>query len=145
MSIEDFYTADEADEGIKLPLYDKYGNETDEWLMVRGMDSEAFRNAKLDADRKSLMLVSEDDDIKRRTEILQIKKELTAVLVIGWSDGFHDSFGEVPTVESVCKFFDKAPQIMDRIDQVAGNRRLFFSMKQKNSVNTSEAMQSLTE
>ena len=138
MSINDFQTADESESGVKLPLFDKYGEKTEEWIQVRGIDSLTFRNAKLESDRKTLELLGESDQKKRRIKILDLKFNMIATLVVDWSQGFKDDVGD-PTIENVVKFFNKAPQVADEIDKLAGNRKLFFSLIQNNSSSGAES------
>lgn len=141
MSLSRFYTVDESEEGIRLPLYDKVGDKTEEWLQVRGVDSPVFSNAKLEADRKTLELTKETDDKKRFDKLLEIKRRLIASLVKDWSEDFRKEIGE-PTVDNVAKFFSKAPKVMDDVDRLAGNRSVFFSLKAKHSLNGLESKQS---
>ena len=47
MSMADFFTADEANEGEKLPLYTPDGVATSHYITVRGVDSDAYRLAQM--------------------------------------------------------------------------------------------------
>lgn len=141
MAISDFYTVDEAEEGVKLPLRDKFGKETDEWLLVRGVDSQAFQDHKLEQDRAALELLKETDEKKRRVAILDLKCKTVAGLVKDWSEGFVEQHKK-PTVSNVAKFFKLAPQIMDEVDKLAGTRTAFFTLKSASSSTGSESKQS---
>ena len=144
MVAEAFNTVDEAEEGVKLPLRDKFGDLSDEWMLVRGVDSPVFREARIEGDRECLALISEPDKGIKYKKIMEIKARTIAALVKDWSKGLADDLGK-PTVKNVAKFLMTAPQLQDEIDRLSGSREVFFSMKQKSLSIGAESKQSSTE
>lgn len=136
-SIEDFSIRDVTEEGVKINLVDPAtGETTDEWLQVRGDDSEVYRLALARYNRERLDFMrekgkSEDDEAKLKFESAAERK-LIASLVADWS--LKDKEGEeIPcNLESVCDLFYKAPQIKEQVDQFAGNRANFSKPPSKN-------------
>lgn len=121
----DFFTRDLANEGIRIPLFDPYGEKTEHWLQVRGIDSDEFRRADIAARRQAIKLAMIEDEAERAEEMAKQQRALIASLVADWS--FKD---EKPcTVENVAEFFLQAPQIMDAVDQLAAKRANFFAKR----------------
>lgn len=121
--MSDFYTRDKANEGIKLPLSKPDGTKTDHYVHILGRDSDAFREADAEAKRNALKIAQIDDETELKKSAEEAKLSLIAKLVIGWS------FEEELTFENIKTFLKEAPQIADKIDQVAGMRALFFKEK----------------
>lgn len=126
----DFYTRERANEGIKLPLALPDGTETEHYLVIRGIDSDAFRTAEAEAKRKAMQLAALEDDTTRAVAMENERNVLVASLVSGWS------FESECTLESVREFLREAPQISDQIDQIATKRSLFFNGKSKSSASS---------
>lgn len=121
--MDQFFTADAANEGVKLPLTNATGGETDHYLVVLGVDSDVFRRADAKAKRDAFRLAAIEDEEERITAVTKAQTELVACLVSDWS------FDQECTHENVVAFLNKAPQIAAQIDTVAGDRRLFFALK----------------
>ncbi len=49
--MEQFYTREAANEGVKFPLKTSDGKETEHWILVRGIVSDQFRMADLRSKR----------------------------------------------------------------------------------------------
>lgn len=133
MSMKNFFTRESANEGIEVPLYDpQSGKRTDEWIRIRGVDSDEFRGAELVVKRAMRLIVEDpkiiDKDERHRAELTG----LVASLVISWS------FPEECTRKNVIEFLKNAPQIEDSINQLATKRALFFKNGSAESVNTPE-------
>lgn len=133
MSMKDFFTRDSANEGIEVPLYNpQTGQKTTEWVRIRGVDSDHFRQAELEVKRAMRLIVEDpqilDKDERHRAELTG----LVASLVISWS------FPEECTRKNVTEFLKNAPQIEDAINQLATKRALFFKNGSAESVNTPE-------
>ena len=122
MQIEDFYTREKANSGIKLPLTAPNGSKTEHFLMLRGVDSDAFRAAKTESEREAADIAAIKDDKERAEAILSSQRRLMASLVVSWS------FDSDCTSEAVATLFREAPQIMDLVDRVVSNRALFFAI-----------------
>jgi len=133
--MDQFYTRDKANEGIKIPLVTPDNKETEHWLLVRGTDSDAFRNAENEAKRAIIKAAGEDKDkTDRREKISSASKQgsldVLVAVVKDWS------FPEECTPENIKDFLTKAPQIADQIDKAIANRAFFFAVKSKSSSST---------
>lgn len=69
-----FHTRSVANEGVELPLYTPTGEKTDEWLRVRGIDSDEFRSAEADAKRDAFKIASIEDPLERSHLIEESKR-----------------------------------------------------------------------
>lgn len=130
MSFELFATRKTANEGIKLPLFDKFGGATEHWLMVRGVDSDEFRYALSESQREAAEIAAIDDKRARYEAIQASQRKMMASLVILWS--FDIEF----TPENVEQLFEDAPQVMETVDKVVSNRAFFFALASKDSPDT---------
>jgi len=129
-SMEAFFTRQKANEGVKLPLALPDGTETDHWLRIRGIDSDAFKAARSESNRAAMDLAAVADTLPKaelESKMTDAKLRLLASLVMGWS--FEQDFTE----EAVLQFLREAPQIADQIDSLAARRRLFFAQSSTNS------------
>lgn len=98
--------------GIRLPLYDKDGNITDDWIQVRSMHSDEFQQA--------LEFAQEHIRKDPSTDVEAVKLDAQIALIAGWS------FDEECNIENTRQFMKAAPHIAERIDKAAGNNALFF-------------------
>ncbi len=130
MSMSDFFTAEKAEQGIKLPLFRPDGTKSDHWIKVRGVDSREFRIAESIAKRNG-MAIAQMGEEERAIALLDSRIDLIASLVIEWS------FDEDCNRDSVVVFLKKAPQVADAIDRIAGDRSLFFGIASSDSVDGS--------
>jgi len=130
MSMESFFTADDANDGTKLPLFAPDGKATEHWLLIRGVDSDAYRTShtRVLQNARKLKATDDDEEIAKRTN--EGLFELAVSLVGGWS------FEQECTRENVSAFLKKAPQVIDPINEFAGNRSLFFALKRSDLQNT---------
>lgn len=117
-----FNVAKMSNEGVKLPLMLPDGTETDEYLIVGGADSKAFRGRMARANRDRLKLLKDEhlDPATPAHKTEDIDRDLVATLIVGWS--FDESFEHC----NVVKFLADAPQIQEQVDKFAGNRANFF-------------------
>ncbi|MGL5525673.1 MAG: phage tail assembly chaperone [Aeromonas veronii] len=118
--MKEFFTSDRAEEGVELPLITPEGKATEHWLRIRGVDSDVFRLAELEASRAAVEAANKPDPVERDKALLAVKTHLIAALVISWS------FEQECTRDNVVTFFTKAPQIASAVDMKAGNRSSFF-------------------
>lgn len=127
-TIESFFTRQRANEGIKLPLSLPDGSDTDHWIRIRGIDSDAFKAAEAEQRRRVYAASAEDDKAKLAAVLADIILENTCALVIEWS------FTDRPcTPENIKNLLREAPQITDQIDRLASRRALFFTKGSTNS------------
>ena len=120
MSMQSFYTRDKANEGVKLPLFTPTGEESEYWLRVRGIDSDAFKIANAKSKRKAKELAQIEDETERTEAIDKEETELIASLIVDWN------FEEECTHDNVVKFLTNAPQIANVVNTFAAKRSLFF-------------------
>lgn len=112
-----------SEEGIKVEIALPDGTETGNFLIVRGADSPTFRKAQARTNRKLLDLQKKSKSLDPGDMIIRQEKltsELVASLVADWN------FEEECNIKNVSGFFEKAPQVMEQVDQVAGQRHHFF-------------------
>lgn len=135
--MQQFFTREKANNGIKLPLYTPTGEKTDHWLLIRGVDSDTYQ-----ACQRSLL--SEQANIKADLQIIEDKQErkkiaaqkledqentLIASLVVDWS--FKTQCNE----KNIKKLLVEAPQIKQAINTISTKRSLFFNSGPSNSKN----------
>lgn len=125
MNPEDFYTRSGANEGCKMPLKDPSGKPTEEWLMVRGVESDAYIEKRNDIWRKMAEEQSVKDD-KGKEDTNSYKKytvPLLACLVTGWS--FKTKFTEKGATDLLIN----APYIRDQLDIFSAKKENFLKKK----------------
>ena len=59
LPMESFFTRENANEGIELPLLLPDGTKTEHWLRIRGVDADGFRKAEARSKRKMLEIAAE--------------------------------------------------------------------------------------
>jgi hypothetical protein len=139
MSMTEFYTSQSAEDGVVLPLYKPDGSKSDHTIKIRGVDSEVFRIAEALAKRRAVDVGRLTDENDRAAAALNARIELAASLVIDWT------FDEKCNHANVVKFFQNAPQIVDMVDRIAGDRSLFFALKGSGSVDGSNQSSTSTK
>lgn len=122
--VSDFFTRDSANEGVKIPLINPRTGKG-EWIKILGIDSDIFREAKINKARRLLEIASIDDDKKRKQAIADADLELLAVLVSDWS------FDSPCEHDEIINVLTNAPQIAEIVDTKAGARSLFLQKKSK--------------
>lgn len=120
MKPSDFFTRAKANEGERMPLSLPDGTPTDEWLMIRGVDSDQFRHALDEFRRKSLTAASIKDLEEKAEKAEAARLELNAALVSDWS--LDAEFTEAALLE----FLRESPYIAAEVDRFASDRRRFF-------------------
>lgn len=127
MKPSDFFTRSKANEGEKLPLSLPDGTPTDEWLLVRGVDSDEVREA-LDEHRRTVLANAAIESEAERAEANRSAGlKLQCALVMGWS--FDADF----TSGALEEFFKEAPHLAIEVDNFASNRKRFFRKSSTNS------------
>lgn len=93
---------------------------TTDWLEIRSSLSDAFREASDVAMQKSVAMQNIPHEETRMKEAREIKLEMYASLVAGWS------FNTPCTKQAVIDFLREAPQIMSLVEIVADEGETFF-------------------
>jgi hypothetical protein len=133
VGMDAFKTRDRANAGQRVELYTPEGNLSKHFLVVQGIDSDSFQRAKAKQARVIAELVAEKDEAKRDELLLDATCDLLAVLVKDWS--FSDPAlmpaGQAMecTVANVSQFLRDAPQIREKVDELASRRTVFFRMQ----------------
>lgn len=127
MKPSDFFTRAKANEGERMPLSLPDGTPTDEWLLVRGIDSDEFRMATDEFRRELLALASLKDEKERAEKSEAARLKLNAAFVIGWS--FEVEF----TRDALLEFLRESPYITAEVDRFASDRRRFFGKRSTSS------------
>tara|TARA_Y100000780_G_scaffold224420_1_gene235782 strand:+ start:452 stop:871 length:420 start_codon:yes stop_codon:yes gene_type:complete len=130
MKKEDFYTLPKANAGVELPLKLANGDETGEWLRIRGAESDAFRAAKFQAARAIRDLPEDMEEFERAETVDSIMRDTVVSLVADWS------FDEECTRDAVREFLTNAPHVAVDIDQIAADKTRFFENASSSSKRT---------
>lgn len=121
MDMTAFHTRGRANEGLKMPLVTPDGKQSEHWLRICGIDSDAFRATDARIKRQMLESIEQYKGADLDAVHQDLKRELIASLVTEWS------FDAPCTPQAVAEFFREAPQIMDAVDRFASRRSLFFA------------------
>lgn len=127
MKPSDFFTRAKANEGERMPLSLPDGTPTDEWLLIRGVDSDEFRLAMDEFRRELLALAALKDEKDRADKTQAAQLKLNAALVSGWS--FEAEFSDAALLE----FLRESPYIAAEVDRFASDRRRFFGKRSTGS------------
>ncbi|MAF43768.1 MAG: hypothetical protein CMI54_06340 [Parcubacteria group bacterium] len=131
--MEEFFTRQKSNEGVKLPLVHPDGSPSKHWIKVRNTKSDAFRD-KLSAQYEMQQAaIGAQDENGNAIEVEALDQNvLLATLIADWS--LEDELSD----ENKLKLMVEAPQIADQIDKYATNNKLFFSDPSKDSTTTLE-------
>lgn len=121
--MEKFFTRKIANDGIKVPLSLPNGGETEHFFIVRGMDSDAFREADAESRRVAIIAAGLDDESERKAMLADAKLDLVISLIADWS------FDQECNYENKRTLLIEAPQLRDAVDKIAARRSLFFGKK----------------
>lgn len=132
--MEEFYTRQKANEGVKLPLVFPDGSPSEEWVIIRHIQSDAFRETLEEDSRRKLIAMTAEDDEKLEEPITHI--DLLVSLISDWS------FESKLTDANKKQLLTEAPQIADYIDKFATDKKRFFARPSKDSTSSSKKKQS---
>ena len=116
-SMDSFFITDKAAEGVKLPLL-LDGDEGDHYVIVRGKDCEAYRQATAESVIRSRDVLLSDATVAERAKSLVDERFLVlASLIVDWS------FDEPVDTENAFKFVSSIPEtIAAKIEKLADDR-----------------------
>lgn len=121
MKPQDFFTRPKSNEGERMYLIDPLtGVKSNEYLIVRGFDSDEFNAALVDKRRENARILSlPQEEQKEAQEDAELA--LIASTVNGWS------FDEEFTLEAVLELLREAPSVRTEIDKFSSNRANFIN------------------
>lgn len=121
MKPQDFFTRPKSNEGERMYLIDPLtGMKSNEYLIVRGFDSDEFNAALVDKRRENARILSlPQEEQKEAAEAAELA--LIASTVNGWS------FDEEFTLEAVLELLREAPSVRTEIDKFSSNRANFIN------------------
>lgn len=132
MQFEDFFTADKAEEGVKVFLPNKFGEKTEHWMVLRHLHSLSYRR-ELALIQREIALVAENPDKAQRDAIIDAMPDrMFFSLIASWS------FDTPLNRSNVSLLMEKAPYIKDFIDRRTADSSLFFRRESGNSSSTQE-------
>ena len=138
--LEGFATAKLAEEGVKIPLRDVEGKQTEHWIKIRGTDSTHFKKAQSAFRRKVLTLteLQEQKETAQNTEKIEVEtKKLLSSLVVDWSFKNDDGTPYACSKSNIIKVLTDAPILAQEIDEVSARRKNFINR----SLEKSEGLQ----
>ena len=125
-SKEQFFTRTKANKGVKIPLVSSTGEETDEWIQVLSIQSDAYRKISTEERRKAITA-------GMAGEAYQLDEvRVNASLICAWS------FDDECKPEDVYEFLIEAPQIADEVSMKAMDSASFFAPTPTSSSKGSE-------
>ena len=127
--LEGFATAKLSEEGVKIPLTDVEGNETEHWIKIKSTDSVSFKKAQSKF-RKKLLEIHElaeaDENLDSVIEADKITLALLASVVVSWSFKNDDGTPYKCTNSNIIKVLKDAPILAQEIDVASARRKNFI-------------------
>ena len=117
MRASEFHTKEKHEEGTKVFLPAPDGTLTEEFVVVRGKDSSAFRRAQADFRERQVMASVEKTPFDGFVE----QAKLTASAIKEWS--LEDPLTEASALD----FLLNAPYLIDKIDAALFDNKRFFT------------------
>jgi len=133
LKIEHFFTRANANEGVKffIPSPDGTGDST-AWIVVRGLDSDEYRNTKDQTYRDQLSVAALEDEELKEDAFKNNKIKLLSSLVVSWSFDIPCNQDNIKTL------LTEAPYIGDFLDRCASKRANYFAKPQPVSSTTQD-------
>ena len=126
-----FHTRSDSENGYIVKLLDPItGEDTGEWIKIRGMDSDQFKIADARGRRELLQMVQNKpqyDQEEYDRLVIKIERKCVAALIMEWS------FEEEVSSENTYEFLKAAPQICDTLNYEAAKRSNFSTRTSENS------------
>jgi hypothetical protein len=126
-SVKALFTRTRANDGARLDIKDEAGDPTGNWLLVRGVDSDAVQAALLEFNRAKTEPKS-DLDVKVVRPFDD--PDVVSAMVSGWS------FDEPCTPAAVKEALVEAPYIRVNVVNLAFERARFLPPRQSSSSDT---------
>lgn len=128
MDIDDLYTVPHHEKGAELQLFSPVdGKKIEVFLMLRGVDSAAFRSAEISGKREVALIIKNDDlsDDEKAQKQLEVIAGMLARITLGWRGltskrkklGFNH--------EAATNLYLNSPAIAKQVDKFVSNRKNF--------------------
>lgn len=129
---------DKVNNGVKMPLLNRDGGISEDYIMVRWLWSDEVRAALDNLERqgqKEITRITEDMTAKQKKAAQESNDEVSARLILegrvaqvaGWS------FDEKPTATNIKAYLKSRPDVAKRVDVIADTNKLFFTDSGKSS------------
>lgn len=134
MDIKDLYTSDLHEDGAEMRVKNQYGDDTDMYISLAGVDSKLWRHEKIRGEREALnrykKLESGSIDLEKSVdEAAKLTAELLANITLGWR-GFTSEGQELEfSREKAAELYLCAPYIREQVDNFFSNRVNFTKGK----------------
>lgn len=120
MDIESLFTRDDHNEGAEMRVRDKFGKETDFYIMLAGVDSDLWRNAERNQRVLDMSAAVAGKKAEPRTAA-----QLLAYVTLGWR-GLKSKGEEIAfSTEKAEEIYTNAPYIREQADAFFSNRANF--------------------
>lgn len=120
-NIEDYKTAQRAQDAVKMYLVLPDGTRTDDYLMLVGTESSEFRGAKYVQEQRALEIARKDTIEERMAAVEDARISVLAACIKGWS--FDVPFSGAAAKELLAG----APYLADTVDTFISRRANFFA------------------
>lgn len=130
--------AEKSHNGVKLPLFDRNGELSGDYLMIRWVYDDDVRAALSDIERQGRKLIipvtsemTKKEREKAEANNEKVKSELIAKGMVSQVASW--SFEEEATPENIKEFLSSRPDLASRIDTIASSTNLFFGVSEESS------------
>lgn len=123
-SIKNYFTRQAHNEGVRLYIAAPDGSETQDWVEIRGIESDIFRETRAQSEAELYASLNGITDTKERIAKIESVREdarlrLLVSLVKAWS------FDEECNEENIIALLKEAPFIADFIDKKSASVKDF--------------------
>lgn len=124
-SIKNYFTRQAHNEGVRLYIAAPDGSETQDWVEIRGIESDIFRETRNQSEAELYASLNGITDTKERIAKIESVREdarlrLLVSLVKAWS------FDEECNEENIIALLKEAPFIADFIDKKSASVKDFI-------------------
>lgn len=135
-SIDDYKTAQRAQEAVKMFLVLPDGTPTEDYLLVVGTESKEFRASRYEQEQRGVSIAALETAEQRRNAIDDARYNVLASCIRGWSFDVPFSF------DAAKELIAGAPYLADAVDTFISRRSHFFAKPSTTSTRTRKPKQS---
>jgi len=129
MDYEELFTTPSHEDGAEVQIHDMNGKATDMYLLIKGIDSKAWRKEKHSLEQRAMIIRSMPDADRVKIDPDETASDALANCVISWR-GFKSKGKEVEfSTDKVKQLFLNAPYIMEQVDRFFSKRVNFTKGK----------------